>query len=186
MVQFRVTLFISQCNLGFQPEWSQARCLCYHTAEFSEPGPIITLSTVGYGEVIDIAHNDAAKIFTMVLMVSGIGLLFYNFSLMTAFMVEGELSEIWRRRWMKRKISVLKDHYIICGIGETGLYKSYQMFLVIPDYGEPSVLQKNYENANRKRILFIQREPATFNYGNANRKRILFIQREPATFNYEL
>lgn len=83
---------------------------------------LITLSTVGYGEVLDVSQNIPAKIFTMILMVFGIGVLAYAISLITAFFVEGALNDMLRRSSMNRQISKLKDHYIVCGGGDTGYY----------------------------------------------------------------
>lgn len=82
---------------------------------------VVTLSTVGYGEVLDISGNNTAKIFTMLLMISGVGLVAYGFSLTTAFFVEGQLSDLWRRHRMEQQIAHLSDHYIVCGGGGTGL-----------------------------------------------------------------
>lgn len=81
---------------------------------------MITLTTVGYGEVIDLSDNPQGRIFTAALLVVGVGSFVYFFSNLTAFMVEGNLDRIlWRRR-MRRSISSLNHHYIICGAGRTG------------------------------------------------------------------
>lgn len=81
---------------------------------------MITLTTVGYGEVIDLSHKPEGRIFTSALLVVGVGSFVYFFSNLTAFMVEGNLDRIlWRRR-MSRSISALEHHYIVCGAGRTG------------------------------------------------------------------
>jgi voltage-gated potassium channel len=81
---------------------------------------MITLTTVGYGEVIDLSDKPEGRIFTAALLVVGVGSFVYFFSNLTAFMVEGNLDRIlWRRR-MRRSISALEHHYIICGAGRTG------------------------------------------------------------------
>ena len=85
----------------------------------------ITLTTVGYGEVIPIRSEPMAMIFMMVLMLSGVGVLLYFVSTFTAFVVEGELHQLLRRRRMNRSISKLRDHIIVCGMGATGRYVAH-------------------------------------------------------------
>lgn len=80
----------------------------------------ITLTTVGYGEAIDLTHNPPAKIFTIILLISGIGIVGYAFSSGTAFLVKGNFEQLmWRRRMIKA-IANLSNHFIVCGAGNTG------------------------------------------------------------------
>ena len=83
---------------------------------------VITLTTVGYGEIIPVTDDPAAEIFTMSIIFMGMGVMLYFVSSLTAFIIEGELRDILRRRRMKREISQISDHLIIAGIGQTGLY----------------------------------------------------------------
>ncbi len=83
---------------------------------------VITIATIGYGEIIDLSHSPAGRIFTMVIAVLGIGTFAYIFTNLTALIVEGELSKSFRRRRMERIIKNSKDHYIVCGIGKVGFY----------------------------------------------------------------
>src|SRR5208337_860953 len=57
----------------------------------------------------------------------GIGLGVYVFSELTAFLVEGELHNLFRRRKMKRRIGELNQHVIVCGTGETGRHVVEEM-----------------------------------------------------------
>ena len=81
---------------------------------------VISLTTVGYGEVLGITGNPAAQLFTMVLIVFGMGIILYSISTMTAMLIEGELTGMLRRRKMENQIKGLSGHYIVCGGGETG------------------------------------------------------------------
>jgi voltage-gated potassium channel len=81
---------------------------------------VVSLTTVGYGEVLAISGNDTAQIFTMILITFGMGLILYGISSLTALLLEGELSGLLRKKKMAKKIEQLNDHYIICGGGETG------------------------------------------------------------------
>jgi len=81
----------------------------------------ITLTTVGYGEVLD-QMGDNGRIFTMFLMWSGMGVTLYALSTVTAFVVERHLSRFFRERKMEKRIAALNRHVIICGAGKTGSY----------------------------------------------------------------
>jgi voltage-gated potassium channel len=81
---------------------------------------VISLTTVGYGEVLGITGNVPAQVFTMLLIVFGMGIILYSISTLTAMLIEGELTGMLRRRKMEKKIDALSGHYIICGGGETG------------------------------------------------------------------
>ncbi|BBO85382.1 potassium channel family protein [Desulfosarcina ovata] len=81
---------------------------------------VISLTTVGFGEVLGITGNVRAQIFTMLLITFGMGIILYCISTLTAMLIEGELTGMLRRRKMQNKINALTGHYIICGGGETG------------------------------------------------------------------
>ncbi|MEA2104611.1 MAG: potassium channel protein [Candidatus Cloacimonadota bacterium] len=83
---------------------------------------VITISTIGYREVINLSGNSSGKIFTMFLAFSGIGILTYVFSTLAAFAVEGALKETFRRKRMEKRIKKLSNHFIICGINRVGLH----------------------------------------------------------------
>ncbi|HWR59551.1 MAG TPA: potassium channel protein [Thermodesulfovibrionales bacterium] len=83
---------------------------------------VITVATIGYGEIVDMSHNPAGRIFTMFIAVSGIGAATYILTNLTAFMVEGEMSEAFRRRKMEKMIGRLKGHYIVCGVEGVGFH----------------------------------------------------------------
>ncbi len=79
---------------------------------------IITLATVGYGEVHQI--SDTGRIFTIILIVAGVGYFMYVVGLIVQFLVEDRIREILGRRKLDKQIAKLKDHYIICGYGRIG------------------------------------------------------------------
>jgi voltage-gated potassium channel len=83
---------------------------------------VITLAGVGYGEIVDTSHNPALRIFNIGIVLFGVAITVYVFSVVAAFLVEVEVrSPFWRRR-MQKRISELSDHYIVCGLGDTGRY----------------------------------------------------------------
>lgn len=82
---------------------------------------VLTLTSVGYGEVVDTSHNPALRVFNIFVLTFGIGTMLYVFSIATAFVVEGDLKRLFWRRKMLNRIAALRDHIIICGAGTTGL-----------------------------------------------------------------
>jgi voltage-gated potassium channel len=82
----------------------------------------ITIATVGYGEIIDMSHNPAGRIFTVFIAISGIGVATYILTNLTAAMVEGEMTESFRRRKMEKTIRKLRGHYIVCGVEGVGFH----------------------------------------------------------------
>ncbi len=83
---------------------------------------VITLSGVGYGEIIDTSHNAPLRIFNIFVVFFGVATAVYVFSIMTAFVVEGEIKQIFSRRKMQNRIDNLSDHFLVCGLGDTGRY----------------------------------------------------------------
>jgi voltage-gated potassium channel len=81
---------------------------------------VITISTIGFGEIINVSAIPAGRIFTIFIAVAGVGVLFYIITHFTALIVEGELTKSFRRSKMEKKAKNHKNHYIICGIGELG------------------------------------------------------------------
>ncbi|MEW6672444.1 MAG: potassium channel protein [Thermodesulfobacteriota bacterium] len=81
---------------------------------------VISLTTVGYGEILNVRGNIPVEIFTMILITFGMGIILYAISSLTAMIIEGELSGILRKNKMEKQIAKLHNHYIVCGGGETG------------------------------------------------------------------
>ena len=96
---------------------------------------IITLASVGYKEVHELSFN--GKIFTIVLIIGGVGTVAYALTSAARIIIEGELQDVFGRRRLENKIKGLKDHYIICGYGRMGkiickeLREKNQKFIVI-------------------------------------------------------
>ena len=76
---------------------------------------VITITTIGYGEVVPIEHNPAARVFTMVLALTGAAIITFVFGTVTTAAVDGEFKRAWRRWKMRRAIRDMSGHYIVCG-----------------------------------------------------------------------
>jgi len=79
---------------------------------------IITLTTVGYREVHDLTPRGI--IFTIVLLVGGVGTVFYALTKGAQVILESEFNQIFRRKRLDKIIRGLSGHYIICGYGRMG------------------------------------------------------------------
>lgn len=77
---------------------------------------VITISTVGFGEVG--MRTGQSEIFSVFMIFLGVGIVGYTFTTVVAMFVEGKVKDLWKGSKMDKKISALKDHYIICGSGE--------------------------------------------------------------------
>lgn len=81
---------------------------------------VITILTIGYGEIIDLTNNNWGRLFTILIAFSGIGTATYIISTFTAIIVEGQLKETFKKRKMEKNINKLGEHYIVCGAGRVG------------------------------------------------------------------
>jgi voltage-gated potassium channel len=86
---------------------------------------IITISTVGFGEIKPL--SPAGRIITILTIVTGVGIGTYTFGLILRVFIEGELSKVFGRRKLEKNISALKGHYIICGFGRIGSIICYEL-----------------------------------------------------------
>ncbi|HSB82612.1 MAG TPA: potassium channel family protein, partial [Candidatus Methylomirabilis sp.] len=78
----------------------------------------ITLSTVGFQEVHPLSTS--GRLVAIALILGGTGSLAYGLSMVTAFVVEGELKDVLGKRRMEKTLARLQQHVIVCGAGETG------------------------------------------------------------------
>lgn len=96
---------------------------------------IITVTTVGYGEVSPL--SDAGRIFTSFLIITSFGTFAYAVSTITRFVVDGEFNQLFKLQKLSAAIEQLSDHVIICGYGRNGrqaaqvLKKHDKRFVVI-------------------------------------------------------
>ena len=126
----------------------------------------LTLTTVGYGEVLD-GMGSGARLFAMVLMWLGMGVTLYAVSTITAFLVERNLGRILRERRMEKRIAALRNHFIVCGAGKTG----YNVIKELYATQHPCVII----DGNVERLQWIQErfENLVFLHGDATEEQVL-------------
>ena len=122
---------------------------------------VITVATIGYGEVHDLSGNLPARVFTTIYILLSLGTIAFAVTSITAFVVEGELKNILGRRKMDKEIGRLKGHFIVCGGDEIAatiiheLHETKRPFVVI----EPSRERLDRLLAVQP-FLYVQGDPA--------------------------
>ena len=97
---------------------------------------ITTITTVGYSEVHPL--SDPGRIFSIILILGGMGGAFYALTGIITYIVEGNIGATLGRRRMENKITQLKDHFILCGFGRVGeeiasIFKEEEVRFVVID-----------------------------------------------------
>ena len=120
--------------------------LCYHYFEGmtlfdSFYMTIITISTVGYGEIKTLSI--VGRMISMVIIATGISVGAYTIGTFISMLIEGELAKTFGRRKLQKEIIKLKNHYIICGFGRIGSLICEEL------------------RANDKKFVVIENDPAT-------------------------
>jgi len=123
----------------------------------------ITLSTVGYGEVNPLSPS--GQIFTIILIVLGVGLFFYGFSILFDAFLEGHVKGFLERKKMAKKLKDLNGHYIVCGYGRIGS----TIACTLSERGLPIVIIENDPDALER----IKKDGHLWVEGDATRDEVL-------------
>jgi voltage-gated potassium channel len=79
---------------------------------------VITVTTVGFGTQRPL--HAGGKVFTIVLILLGVGTALYCFSTVLEVLIEGHMRDLVRRRSMERSIDRMSGHVVVCGWGRVG------------------------------------------------------------------
>jgi len=122
----------------------------------------ITITTVGFGEVGPL--NDAAKLFTVGLILASVVTLANAIAVITEYFMNKNSFEQFKYRKMKKKIDKLSNHIIICGYGRNGMQAAQKL----SSYNRPFVvIEKD------KELIEKHNDEVLFVYGNANEDEVL-------------
>jgi voltage-gated potassium channel len=122
----------------------------------------ITVSTIGFGEVVDLTGHPGGRLFTIVIALLGIGTMTFLFSTVTAFVLETNQNRSYRRRRVQDRIARLNEHYVVCGAGRIGGYvidelEASGLSWVAID-SDPAVLERLVEQ--RRGALWVEGDAA--------------------------
>ncbi len=112
---------------------------------------VITISTVGYTEVAEMTKE--AKVFSIIVIVLSVSTVGFLASRIVSLFSGGYVNHVWRKRRMIKDIDAMKNHYIICGAGETGWHviKQFQrqeVDFVVVDKDEEVIKELNELDVN--------------------------------------
>ena len=79
---------------------------------------VTTITTVGFREVEPL--SSAGKVFTIVLILAGVGTALYTLTVGLELLVEGHFGLAMERRRMDKQIASFRGHVIVCGWGRVG------------------------------------------------------------------
>jgi voltage-gated potassium channel len=130
---------------------------------------VITLSTVGFGELSRMGDVEGARTLTVVLIVGGIGTLAYVQANVTALLVEGAIGQALRRNRMRKKIEALSGHIVVAGSGSTGKHVIEELIVTKTPF---VVIDRNHEHVQRISEQMMGGE-MLFVFGDATEDHIL-------------
>ncbi len=142
--------------------WSFGECV-YMT--------VITLSTVGFGELTRMGEVPGARTLTITLIVGGVGTLAYVQANVTAVLVEGAIGQAWRRNRMRKKIEALGGHIVVAGSGSTGKHVIEELIATKTPF---VVIDRNHEHLERLSQSMMNGE-MLFVHGDATEDHILVV-----------
>ena len=139
----------------------------------------ITISTVGYGDVIGLDDKPMGKLFAILFIFAGAGTVAYLFTSLAAYIIGGELRRVFRRRGMEKRIEKMKNHYIVCGIGMVGLYIVKELYqtrrhVVAIDMNEGVIESMKAQNINVDMMVGDATENEILDKANLHRAKGLF------------
>ncbi len=79
---------------------------------------LISLTTVGNGEHWEL--SDDGRVFTSILLVVGVTVVFASIGIMGDLVVRIELADYFGKKRLARMLEKMKNHYIVCGVGRVG------------------------------------------------------------------
>ncbi|MBL1278807.1 MAG: potassium channel protein [Fluviicola sp.] len=119
---------------------------------------IITISTVGYGEVAELTVY--GKLFTSFLIVSSFGTFAYAITAITNYVVGGEYRNYLKEYKIMKELRKMNDHVIICGFGRVGKQAAEDLLT----HGIPFVvIERDQEaiDANQNEDIFFLKGDST-------------------------
>lgn len=124
---------------------------------------VITLTTVGFGEVIPLDYN--SKIFTIFLILASVVIMGYALSVITEYILNKNNFEELKYKKMQKDINSLKNHVVICGYGRNGKQAAIKLLTHKKSF---VVIEKDRDLEERLRL-----DNVPYIIGNANEDEVL-------------
>ncbi len=87
----------------------------------------ITISTIGYEDLLNVKESTVLTVFTIFTIIAYMVVVAYTISNFTAFLVEGRLRKYFEYLKLRKRISKMDSHYIICGIKDLGVFVAEEL-----------------------------------------------------------
>ena len=126
---------------------------------------VITMTTVGFGEVVPL--DAQSKIFTIFLILASIVIVGYAISIITEYILSKNTIEELKYKKMQKKIDGFKDHVIICGYGRNGKQAARKLSAYNKSF---VIIEKNKDIEER-----LKNDGVPYVIGNANEDEILLL-----------
>ena len=114
---------------------------------------VITLSTVGFGEIHPL--SDRGRLLTAMIIICGVGNFAYLVGSFSRILVDGHLHKLLWRRKVQRRIDKLDNHYIICGYGRIGTVVVQEILKASSDVVVIESSEKLVEQLKREGIMHL-------------------------------
>ncbi|MCW3108852.1 MAG: potassium channel protein [Segetibacter sp.] len=117
---------------------------------------VITVSTIGYSEVHHLSN--AGRVFNIFLIISSITTTAFAITMLTRYVVDGEINLYFKNRRMMTAINNLENHVILCGYGRNGkqaadtLFQHKVQFVVI----EINADRIEQDSLNGRKLLYVK------------------------------
>lgn len=124
---------------------------------------VITMTTVGFGEVVPL--DNQSKIFTIFLILSSVLIMGYALSIITEYILSKNDADELKYKRMQKKIDSLKNHVVICGYGRNGKQAARKLLAYNKSF---VIIERDKEMEER-----MQQDNVPYVIGNANEDEVL-------------
>ncbi|WP_203258957.1 potassium channel family protein [Hyunsoonleella ulvae] len=126
---------------------------------------VITMTTVGFGEVVPL--DDQSKVFTIFLILASVIIVGYALSIITEYILSKNDIEELKHKKMQKKIDAFKKHVVICGYGRNGKQAARKLQAHNKSF---VVIEKDKEVEER-----LKNDGVPYVIGNANEDETLLL-----------
>lgn len=120
---------------------------------------VITISTVGFSEIKPLSVQGRAVTVSIIAASMTVGA--YSIGVAVRMLIEGEIRKTFGRRRLKKQISQLKDHFIVCGYGRIGRIICDELYADAIDFVVIDQDRETVETIEEKGYLYLRMDATT-------------------------